>query len=432
MIVDFVKHFRVGSAQDPIGKEGLCNLTAAMMAEGGTRRRSYKQILEECFEMATGVEQQVDKELTVFYGSAHPDHEGRFGEIFREALEEPTFSEEDFNRLRDEQLNFLRVGLRGNNDEELAKEILYSRIFAGTPYRHHTVGTVKGLEAITLDDVTTFYERHFKGGFIEPTEIGREPKEGVHATLLDKPEARSVAISFGHWTPVTRRHPDYHALLVAQSWLGQHRNGGRLFDQIREVRGLNYGDYAYLEYFPNGMYQFEPDPCLARSQQIFQVWIRPVVWEKAIFALRLGCYEIEQLRERGISEEDFARTQNFLRKYSKLLVKTGSLRKLYAIDSEFYGHQEYTDFIETGLARLTREHVNEAARAHLETKNLELVAVGPRMAEFARQLESGEPTPISYETEMTPETIAEDEVVSRWPLDVAKLEVLSYLEALES
>ena len=38
-----------------------------------------------------------------------------------------------------------------------------------------------------------------------------------------------------------------------QSYFGPHRvSGGRLFQRIREMRGINYGDYAYIEYFPRG------------------------------------------------------------------------------------------------------------------------------------------------------------------------------------
>ncbi|MGU9560675.1 hypothetical protein ACQXW1_18255, partial [Lactiplantibacillus pentosus] len=76
---------------------------------------------------------------------------------------------------------------------------------------------------------------------------------------------------------------------------GQHRSSNSyLYGQIREKRGLNYGDYAYIEYFPRGMYQFEPDPNLARKMQIFQIWIRPVEPQNANFALRAALYEYDK------------------------------------------------------------------------------------------------------------------------------------------
>ena len=40
---------------------------------------------------------------------------------------------------------------------------------------------------------------------------------------------------------------------------------------------MNYGDYAYIEAFPRGMFRFFPTPNVARRAQLFEVWIRPVV-----------------------------------------------------------------------------------------------------------------------------------------------------------
>src|SRR6266511_1430937 len=103
--------------------------------------------------------------------------------------------------------------------------------------------------------------------------------------LMVEKQTRSVAYSIGFPIEVRRGHPDFPALLLAQAYLGQHRSGGRLHERLRQSRGLNYGDYAYIEYFPRGMFQFEPEPNIARWQQIFQVWIRPVEPATAHFTL---------------------------------------------------------------------------------------------------------------------------------------------------
>jgi hypothetical protein len=95
--------------------------------------------------------------------------------------------------------------------------------------------------------------------------------------LLVEKNTRSVAYSLGFPMDVKRGDPDYPALLLMQSYFGPHRmSGGRLFQRIREIRGINYGDYAYIEYFPRGMFLMDPSPNLARRGQIFQIWIRPV------------------------------------------------------------------------------------------------------------------------------------------------------------
>ncbi len=195
------------------------------------------------------------------------------------------------------------------------------------------------------------------------------------ATLLQK-DTRSVAWSFGYPIDVKRGDPDFPALLVMQSWLGQHReSAGRLFARMREIRGLNYGDYAYIEYFPRGMFRFEPEPNLARHQQIFQVWIRPVEPPNAVFALRLALFELNKMVKDGIPAAEFEKTRSFLSKYVNLLTKTKSAELGYAIDSEYYGIPNYNEYLRAGLAKLTVADVNAAIRKHMRAENLEIVGV---------------------------------------------------------
>ena len=44
--------FQVGAADDPAGKEGLAALTAAMLGEAGTKRRSWSEVLDALYPMA--------------------------------------------------------------------------------------------------------------------------------------------------------------------------------------------------------------------------------------------------------------------------------------------------------------------------------------------------------------------------------------------
>src|SRR4029453_12267553 len=136
-------------------------------------------------------------------------------------------------------------------------------------------------------------------------------------------DTRATAISLGHPVAVTRSSPDFAALWVARTWLGEHRASvSHLYQRIREVRGMNYGDYAYIEAFPRGMFQFFPDANLARRAQIFEVWIRPVAPETAHMALRIAVNELQKMIRDGLSQEDFEGTRNYLLKNVYLLTAT--------------------------------------------------------------------------------------------------------------
>jgi zinc protease len=232
-------------------------------------------------------------------------------------------------------------------------------------------------------------------------------------------DTRAVAYSMGFPIEVRRGHPDYPALLVAQSYFGQHRmSGGQLYERIRQVRGLNYGDYAYIEYFPRGMFQFEPDPNLGRQSQIFQIWIRPVEPPTAHFTLRLALFEFDRLLKQGISLEDFERSRSFLSKYVNLLIKTKGAELGYAIDSQYYGIPEYASYIKSGLEKLTRDDVNRAVRKHLRMDDLRIVVIAKDCEELTKNLLANELSPMTYNAPKPKEILEEDKLVESWKIDV--------------
>ena len=160
-LVSFRILFMTGSASDPAGKEGVASLTAAMLAQGGSRALSYDQIVEAMYPLATSFGWQTDKEMTVFSGTTHADNLEKYYGLIRDMLLDPGFRDDDFARLKEDAINFLKVSLRQGNDEELGKEYLYNIIYAGHPYGHHNIGAIGALEKLTLDDVRSFYKQNY-------------------------------------------------------------------------------------------------------------------------------------------------------------------------------------------------------------------------------------------------------------------------------
>jgi zinc protease len=443
-LVTFRIVFATGAASDPPEKPGLAALTAHVLADSGTRELTYKQVEEALFPMASGLNVQVDKEMTAFSGSTHVDNLTEYYKLLRARLLDPGWREDDFTRVKDDLIDDIKSSLR-NNDEELGKEVLFENLFEGTPYGHYNGGTVSSLEKLTLDDVKQFYRTHYSqsnlyltiaGGFAPaflegmrkdfrrlPEGAGFKPREkpatlidGNRAIIVEK-DTRSVGFSIGFPTVVTRGTLAYPALLVAASYLGQHRmSGGILYDEMRERRGLNYGDYAYIEYFPLGMYRMEPPPNVARHQQIFQLWIRPVEPSTAKFALRLALYELDKLIKNGIPEDGFERTREFLAKNLNVLTRARSAELGYEIDGIWYGVPNYLEYMKGALAKLTREDVNLAIRQHLRTNRLVIVAVANNAEELKRQLASDDPSPMTYNSPKPAAITDVDKIVEKWPL----------------
>jgi len=454
-LVTFRLVFLTGAADDPPGKKGLANLTADLLARGGTASLTYDQLVEALFPMAATIEAQVDKQMTTLSATVHRDNLEPFWLLLREAVTRPGFRQEDLERLRLLTASFLDVELRGNNDEELGKEVLYAEIYRGHPFGHHDAGALADLASIDLDDVRTFYRDHLRAdrlivglagdlpeGLADRVRrelaagLGGDPGTPFEPPALPSPTpltrsamtivqktTRATGIHLGFPIDVTRKHEDFVALWLVRSYLGEHRNEvALLYQRLRELRGLNYGDYAYVEYFPRGMFQFKPDPNLARTQQIFQIWIRPVPPANAPFACRAALYYLDQLVTHGISEAAFESTRRFLDRYVETLVATQDARLGYAIDGSFYGSGDFVQQVRAGLAELTVDQVNAAIRKHLRADRVQFVVVTEDPAAFVDAV-LGEASPIRYESPPAADVLAEDEAIARFPLGLRRADV---------
>jgi len=443
--VAFIVH--TGAGFDPEGKKGLAAMTAAMVSDGGSEALTIEQINESMYPIASGFDAQVDKEMTRLSGQVHKDNLEHWYSLVRGQLLFPAWNESDFDRIRTQLVNGVRTDLVGNNDEELGKEVLYASIYGDDhPYGSYNLGNVSDLESITLDDVKAFYRDNYTianmtvgiaGGYpddfaarisadLQKLAVGERmalevpvaPMPDGREALLIQKETPAVAVSFGFPIELKRGDPDWVALWLVRSYLGEHRSfNSYLYQRIRDTRGMNYGDYAYIEYFPRGMFQFHPDTNLARQQQIFQVWLRPLRDNNdAHFATRTAMFELENLIENGLSESDFETTRAYLSKFVSLLMDGQSRQLGYAVDGQYYQVGNFADYVREGLAELTLADVNRVIKENLGTDDIQYVFVTRDAEELRQRLVSDAASPISYEADKPQALLDEDAEIASIPL----------------
>jgi zinc protease len=418
-----------------------------MLTAAGSSAMTIDRIDATLYPTAGSFRSRTDKEMTTLTGSIHRDNWGLFLDTALPQLTSPGWRQEDFDRLRDRQMNALVQDLRSNNEEELGKERLQTDIFSGTPYGHLSLGTVAGLKALTLDDVKQWATQMFTranmtvgingdvaDGMIADLQsrldalpqgapapavmvTGRMPK-GIEVDMVKK-DTRATAISFGFPIDVTRKDPDFIALSVVRSWLGEHRiASGRLYQVIREERGLNYGDYAYIEAFPRGMFQFFPDPNIGRHRQIFEIWIRPVVPVNAHMTLRLAIHELDAVVRNGLSKADFESMRDYLMKNVYVMTARQDQQLGYALDSRWYGISEFTSYMRNGLQKLTVDEVNAAIRRHLNAQNLSVVMITQDADALKQALVSDSPSTIKYDGDKPKALLDEDKAIGATKLNI--------------
>jgi zinc protease len=446
---------KAGSQNDPKGKEGLAALTARLLAEGSTTLDPYERILAKLYPMAAGYDYSVDKEMTVFRGRVHRDHLEAYYMLLRNALLTPAFAPDDFERVKAQTLNFLERSRRFARDEELSKELLYWMAFRGTPYQHPEEGYVASVRSITLDDVKQFYRTVYLrnnvvvglgGGYppgllervradmdaLPAGEVASVPRsvatmpDGVHVLIVEK-QTDATAISLGFPTALLRGRADFFALMAANAWFGEHRNSlSHLYQVIREARGMNYGDYSYIEAFPLGYTTQEPPVNVSRRSQLFEIWIRPIsktaapdLHERALFATRAAWRELAKLVDDGMTDSTLAEATGYLHNFSVTYGSTVSRRLAYAVDDAFYGLTTgHLASIRPGLATLTLTGVNGAISRNLQHANMYVVFITQDAEGLKQKLLSGVPTPITYAGPKSAAHMAEDAEIAAFPIPV--------------
>lgn len=450
--------FRAGSADDPRGKEGLTALTTRVLVEGGTKSLSSSELIDALYPMAAELSADTDKEFTVVSGRVHVDRLKRYLEILTEVLTAPRFDPKELDRLKAEQLSAITTRLRGENDEELGKAGLDALLFAGHPYGHFTGGTEKGVAAITLEDVTAHWKNVFTqdrliiglaGGVddalaqkvkqalavLPSTGVARKPlpsAPGVRGrALIIQRDTLSTAGSFGFAYPMRRDNPAFHALFMAMSYFGEHRQThGVLFQELREKRGLNYGTYAYAQHYRQDGWDSIPRPNIARSIQDLSIWLRPVEAKSGPFATRGVLHYLERLRSTPIPAERFETARGFLIGTTRLWTLTDQRRLGWAIDDVIYGTPDFLENLRRSLQAMTPEQVQGAAKLFVTPDQLNFVFVTKDAEGLAKALTSKEPTGITYATQKSAEILADDKLIAAEPVPVHP-ELLEIVPAAE-
>ena len=403
---------RSGYTADPAGEAGLANLVAEALIEGGFGKASDPVTKEELAEITQpwgdgampGA--QVSGRTTTFHMTVPRDVLDRYlNEVFVPMFTQPLFQDAELDRLKNE-MNAAISSIRYENLEQLGLDAIDEYVNQGTSYEHQGFGAEETIPALSRDDVVRFYRSFYRPGNmvigvsssdsgvidpivaavrqinagvasdVRPVEIGAPERiNGRQAVVVEVPNAPAAGVHLGFPLNVNRSDPDFWPLYVAQTWFGTHRDSfGLLYQQIRQERGYNYGDYAYIEHWdgkPYSLFQIFNQP---REQQYFSIWIRPVAPEFAYHLGKAATYELDRMVQQGLTDEQVAEGKKKAKVLYLNLAETVDRLLAAKMDDAFYGMTP--GFLEgylNQIDRVTTEQVNRAIRKHLQTGNVKFV-----------------------------------------------------------
>jgi zinc protease len=262
--------FRGGTALDPEGKEGLANLAAGLLDEGAGELDSQAfqaRLADLSIRLSFSAGQDT------FGGTLRTLTENRDTafELLRLALGQPRFDEEPVERIRAQVLTGLRRDAEKPN--RIAGRTLRRLFFPGHPYGRRIRGTPETVAALTVEDLRRFVAERLARdvlkvavvGDITGAELGPlldkafgglpaaaatariadiEPQGGGEVVVVRKDIPQSV-VALGH-AGLLRDDPDFYAAYVVNYILGGGGFSSRLYEEIREKRGLAYSVHSYL------------------------------------------------------------------------------------------------------------------------------------------------------------------------------------------
>ena len=255
---------RAGSAHDPIGSEGLAHLTAHLLREGGAGKHSATAVQRALHRMGTDIDVVVDREMVAFRATCVSEDAAEVAKLMAKMLTAPKLDPSVLTRLRTEAMTTLKSGIP-QNDEALGDALLDARLYAGHGYGHPVQGRTGVLETVDVAQVRRFLlERYVRPAVVLgvsgaatddvvsslrdslstlPAQMYRDvtpraaPVPRGRRVLIVQKQTTATGIHFGHHTRLRRDHPDWAAMLLATTALGEHRQAhGRLYQALREVR----------------------------------------------------------------------------------------------------------------------------------------------------------------------------------------------------
>ena len=468
--------FTNGSMCDPADKGGLTYTTAQLITQGGTGELTFSDIQDKIYPMAVNYNSSVDKEVSIFTFQFHKDWMEKFYPIMIGLITNPSLTQADFDRVKLNQQSYVDQVIRASSDEEYSKKAFEDFLFRGTNYQYMIQGNSASVASITLEDVKKYYKKYFTRNnlmigiagdypesFLEKLnadleklpdtkpEIPSAPKikmsNGIDVEIIAKEGAFGSAIFGGYPLSITRADDEFAALMVANSYLGEHRKSyGKLYQMIREQRSMNYGDYTYIEWYDNGGGNMLPPAGVPRHSNYFSFWIRPVQISKQLkmqyeelkdievghahFALRMALREMDKMIKNGISQEDFEATRTFLQSYIKLYVQSPNQQLGYLMDSRMYGRFDYIEELGNLLSILTVDDVNEAIKKYFQIDNMKITIVTDisEAEPLAKSLKENLPSPMSYSNTvkagLPEEVLKEDQETENFKLNVKEVRII--------
>ena len=262
--------FKGGANQDPALKPGTANMVASLLDEGAgdMDTTAFQQRVEE---LATEIRFSASRDQ--FYGSIRllKDRQQPSFDLLRIALTAPRFEASAVERVRAQIVSGLRR--ESTNPNNISSKLWWRTAFPNHPYGRPSGGTLESLPLIQPEDLRAYHQRNLArdnlkiavvgdidattlgpvldrvfGGLPAKAQLEQIPQAmmtGVGRRIVVDLDVPQAVLTYGG-SGLLRKDPDFIPAYIVNHILGGGSFSSRLYNEVREKRGLAYGVYSYL------------------------------------------------------------------------------------------------------------------------------------------------------------------------------------------
>ena len=381
----------VGSRDETVSTAGASHFLEHLLFKG-TKRRSSLEISSAIEAVGGETNAFTSKEYTCFYARVIDKDLPLAVDVISDLITSSVVKADDVDAERKVVLE--EIAMRDDDPSDLIHDLFLERYYGDTPLGRPILGTVESIKGMDRSTVFNYYQKRYQPEDLVVAVAGNIKHKSVVAMVedalskddfLDQPRKNYKVRSSpkikvpgkGKVTLLDRKTEQAHivygvpgvarddmrrfALSILSSALGGGMSS-RLFQEIREKRGLAYSTYAYSQ-------QFAGSGVLS-----FYVGCKP---EKAEESIKIIQSILHDVADNGLTQEEISRAKGAVSGSLVLSQEdTGSRMSRIGKSELVYGQVMSFDQILQEIADVTPEQIKEIARQSLPISPT-LAVVGP-------------------------------------------------------
>lgn len=375
----------VGSRDEEAGEEGLSHFLEHMFFKG-TRTRSATQISREIDALGGEMNAFTTRETTTFYVKVLDQQLKPALALLADLFHHSRFDPKEVKKEKQVVLEELRMV--EDDPEDLVQELHQAQMLKRHPLGRPILGEEAAIQGLRREHLLRYVSTHYHprqivvavAGHFDPKELSvlleasfgsfhraaspsmnRWPSQVSGGLMVRRKSLEQAHVSMG-LKGLALGHKDRYAAYALNAVLGGSVSS-RLFQEVREKRGLAYSIYSYLSAFSDG--------------GTFTIYAatRP---REAARVVELVCKEIRRLRHAGVGRAELDRAKNQMKGSLMLSLESSHSRMSKLAKDELYlGRHQSLEEILSEIDRVSGEQVLRLSRELFDLSCLSVTALGP-------------------------------------------------------